>query len=265
MSHLAPIASTALCASAGSIPHSPSNDPDEFHEAPGQLGSAIRTLCRGVTVEISPALADQATRHLERIRPLFEMASDVTILDWLRAMGAGVAKAGDDARNVAARVQAVFATCRHLPVGVWTEQTRVAFWQRHKWWPEPADLLAFLQPYAESLRRQRSGCEALQMPAEISKPMDAAPMTADQRKAMAMEFRRLALAAIAEGASQCRVPSDSPTRRPIVRNRVDDMALLDALQARAANQAVRPDVRAACARTAADLHVRLMGEGTPPQ
>ncbi len=52
-----------------------------------------------------------------------------------------------------------------------------------------------------------------------------------------------------------------PSPDQIVRRRGDDLARLAALQERASNPAMGPEVRTACAETARTLHARLLGEG----
>jgi len=233
----------------------------EFHEATGALGATIRSYFRGNGADADSATVAEARHHLRRIAPLCDAATDAKILHWLAQMATGVANAPATREEAGVRCQPLVEACRGFPIAVWSDDVKLAFWKAHRWWPQPADLFAFLEPYAKAIRRQRAGCEAVIVQRDADQAGALAPeaeLTADQRKMIGAEFRRRALVAIAEGASLLNTPSAAATRKPIVRTRTDDFARLGMLKARAANASSEP-IRRACAQTARELEARLMG------
>jgi hypothetical protein len=239
-------------------------DASTFHEPHGNLGAAIRSYYRGNTLGPDSATVAEARHLLRRLTVLCEPADDGLILNWLAQMAQGVRNAPANPAEAAARSGPLVETCRRFPAAVWSDEVRLAYWKTSPFWPLPADLFKFLEPYAIAVRRQMAGCEAVIVQRNEAQDEAAGPdagLSVAERKRIGAEFKARALAAIAEGASLLNIPSAAAARRPIVRTRTDDLAHLTMLKARAASTASSEPVRRACAQTAHELEARLMGEG----
>ncbi len=238
-------------------------DAATFHEPHGRLGAAIRGYYRGNAIGTDSATVAEARHLLRRLTVLCEPADDGMILHWLAQMAQGVRNAPASPAEAAARSGPLVETCRTFPAAVWSDEVRLAYWQASPFWPQPADLFRFLEPYAIAVRRQKAGCEAVivqrqEANAEATSLETDLPLA--ERKRIGAEFKARALAAIAEGAALLAIPSAAAASRPIVRTRTDDLARLGMLKDRVANVATNDIVRRACAQTAREFEARLMGE-----
>ncbi len=246
-------------------------DPDALHEAGGELGTQIRAYHRGVTVQATADTLRDAHALLAKLEPLCVPVDMRVVTLWLIDLAEMVAKSPADQGDLATRCLSLVEVCGHLPAGVWVKTTRIAYASANRWWPQPADLLAFLKPFAGSLARQRAGCLAIiaaSKAAGEAASMGDHPygrMTTEQRRTMGAACGQRIRQAIAEGAVESIFNRNvcAPTQKPITRTRMDDVAQAAMRRARSQNPAFGSEIRVACAASATEIEARLVGNRGP--
>jgi hypothetical protein len=134
------------------------------NEPSGKLGALIRAIDHGATLhpsEIGDAVAQEALARMAALDHACKPPSRERVLEWLKAIGSGVAKAPETPERLHAMCELLWDTCGNFPIGVWTRQTSIEFLRSHRFWPLPADLHDFLAPLAARLRAQRRACAAV--------------------------------------------------------------------------------------------------------
>ncbi len=215
-------------------------DPENFHEPSGPLGVAIRAHQRDSTIQATPDVVQAARDALARLEGLCAPADTRTVTLWLIDLDGLVAKGSAAQADLTARCIPLVEVCGSLPLGVWVRSTVVGYAAAHKWWPQPAELFAFLKPFATSLARSRASCLAVIAAGEERRRQASVPveeLTLQEHRAMGDRFGREARQAIAEGAKLLAIPGPAASHKPIVRTKTDDLACALMRQERAVRMA----------------------------
>ena len=155
-----------------------------------------------------PAELAEARRLLPGLVAAMEPARQADVWDWLRDLQAAHALLEVPATKeaVAAACVSLWEVCQEFPRGVWTRETRIAYMRENRFWPLPAVLFSFLQPFAKEIRRKHHICKALVGAAEAAKV--GAETEAAERAGNSGAGAALAARAVVEMASKAlkRVP-----------------------------------------------------------
>lgn len=175
------------------------------HEANGNL--------RRFGVPSIPAhLRDRAAAYVARAELQGVPADFDTVLGWLTPLAASVAQAPSPG-DFRAKAAAVQMACMDVPGWAFTAATSLAAVRRFKFFPAAAEVRELLM---EETREHRGTVRALKaIAAAPAKPVDDAPMTAEQREAAAAGMRAAIADLKAKAATDAPGRPEAPIAKPL--------------------------------------------------